>query len=403
MQENIFCLNSDNTVSIVKPGKLFKHISHRNVSYILIPIGVYSNEYCVVTPNIIPYGLDELTFEYELCLQAFDPEDAIYEKVYEGSLSSSIKEDGIIGLYKMIHSIYNINGVNAILNAEMSDDFLAFVFEYFKVHARNGKKVCECDSRDVSVKEACPYSSNSILMDSRAPYILYCIDDAIKSLTHSSNSAIPSLEHDRILCIDTARSEWVETASFKPIMKNSIKSDKSCNNLLVSMVGMNFNSITFVNPVDINILSEFDHYMIGYILLGCSQSDYDDSDIMASETVQDLYDNKLLDNSEFVDSSVGLYELASVVECANHLKYIFKTIQMANDKMYGIFNRIILYISFSTCGDGLKKRDYIYSITDEDVEEDCNRDFLSEFIATAEECLLSTPRKKDENYERWFY
>ena len=405
MKENLYCLLSDQTVEIVDPLKIPKYISTHQVEYILIPVGVYSNEYCLVTPNVLPFEIDKISFEYQLCLQEFTEEDAIYEKIYDNSTVVKTKKSGMVGIYKMVHSIYNINGINAVINTEMYDEFTSFVFDYFKVSVKSGNNISVQDSRDVSMIEACPYTSNYITIDSRAPYVLFCIDHAMGRNTKNKESIIPPISTNKFICIDTLRSEWIESDSLKRIMKNSDNSDSNDDNILVSMPGVNFNSLMFMKPDDIRILNEFDHYTFGYLMIQCSQLDFDDSDIMSSESIGDLYDNRLFDSGvAFIDSSIGLYELSSVGEILNHFKYIFKTIQLINEKVYGVCDRIIIYVGFSTCNPKRKTRDFIYAITNEDVEDDyCCRDFFSEFIDTAREYLESTPKKKHNDYEGWSY
>ena len=405
MQEKIFCLMADNSIEIVKPTKIYKFLCKHDVEYLLIPIGIYSEEYCLVKPDDIPFEIDEMKFEYELCLQAFDDEDAIYEKIYEDSISTRVSKDSISGIYRMIHSIYNINGANSLINAEMSEDFLAFVFEYFKVTVVSGRKVVERDSRDVSIIDACPYSSSHVsMLDSKIPYIIYCIDDAMGRT--KNDSIIPSVDLNKNICIDVNRLEWAESSSFKSLIKRLQKAKEDTSNILISLPGLSFNSLTFVTPSDMVLLNKFDRYTMGYIGLMCSKYDFEDSDIMGSESIEDLYDNQLLNSLnevEYIDSSIGLYELNTVVEVLSHMKYIFNVIQLSNDRMYGLYDRIILYVAFNVCESGYYKRSCIYAITNEDIEN--NKDFLSDFLRVADECLEGSIKSrkpyKDKDYEGW--
>lgn len=407
MNEKIYCLLSDNTISIIDQMEISKYIAKHKVEYLLIPVGIYSDEYCLVTPNKLPFDVKKIGIEYKLCLQEFGEEDAIYEDIYENSTAIKLKKSGIVALYRMIHSIYNINGVNSILNSESWEEYSAFVFDYFKVHVKIGDRIISQDSRDVSMVEASPYSCTYVDMNSKAPYILFCIDHAMKRDTTKGESIIPSLSSKQFICIDVVRHEWAETDSIKKLLKNSDKSNLYDDNILISIPGIIFNSMMFLTPNDVRILNEFEHYSFGYVMIHCTKMDFDDSDIMASASLQELYDNKLFDIAgTFMDSSIGLYELSSVAEILNHFKYIFKTLQILNDKIFGICDRLIIYVSYSACKPKYKNKDFIYAITNEDVADDCNRDFFSEFINDAKYYLESTPKRKknnNENYEGWFF
>lgn len=405
MEEKIFCLLTDRTIEIVDQMELNKYISNHDVEYLLIPVGVYSSEYCLVTPDILPYDIKKMAIEYKLCLQEFGEEDAIYEDIYENSTLVKIKKDGIIAFYKMIHSIYNINGVNALINSETWEEYTAFVFDYFKVHVKMGDRIISQDSRDVSMIEASPYATCYCDIASKAPYILFCIDHAMKRDIKKGGTIIPALSTKQTICIDIARHEWIETKSLKNVIKNSDNSDLYDDNIRVSVAGVNFNSMMFILPNDVRILNEFEHYSFGYMMLHCSQLDFDDSDIMASHTIQELYDNKLLDLAgTMLDSSIGLYELSTVAEVLNHFKYIFNTIQLINEKVYGICDRIIIYVSYSACKPKYNGKDFIYAVTNEDMDSDSNRDFFGEFINDAKYYLEAIPKKnKNENYEGWFF
>ena len=406
MDEKVFCLLSDNTIEIIDQMDISKFISTHRVEYLLIPVGVYSSEYCLVTPDILPYDIKKVGVEYKLCLQTFAEEDAIYEDIYENTSLIKLKDSGMVALYKIIHSIYNINGVNTVVNSESWEEYTAFVFDYFKIHVKIGDKIISQDSRDTTMVDATPYTSTYVDIASKAPYILYCIDHAMKRDTKKGESIIPSLSTKQFICIDVARHEWAETKSLKQVIKNFDKSDLCDDNILVSVPGMNFNSLMFVTPNDIRLLNEFTHYCFGYLMIPCTKLDFEDSDIMSSHTLEELYDNKLIGLSgTMVDSSLGLYELSTVAEVLNHFKYIFKTLQLINEKTFGVCDRIIAYVSYSACDPKYKGGDFIYAITNEDVEDDYNRDFFGEFINDAKYYLesINIGKKKDKDYEGWFF
>jgi hypothetical protein len=363
-------------------------------------VGIYSDEYVLVTPDRIPYDAEVVEIDYRLNLQLFIDDwtnngESYYEKVYDGHMIiKNTEKDYIVSIYRMIHSFYNISGVNNIINAEMTDEYTSFVFDYVKVGVKRGRHTTVIDSRDVSIKDACEYTTPHIAEASRVPYVLYCIDRAFGRDTNKS--IINAIDASRIICIDTGRAEWGIQESFKALLKNSANVGDTGSNLLIAMPGMSFNSVNLITPRDLAVLNRLDSYSIGWLMVECEPMDFINSSIMDAESLADLYDDVLLDTADgYIDSNIGLYELSNVVEVLFHFSYILKILEIVRGTMYAIFNRIILNLSCCIADSNHKKMDFVYVITNEDVDDNRAKDNFDDFIQLAEAYLDISSLKGD--------
>ena len=390
----IICLMNNGKIKNVDEDKLEDVVDKHKVQYVLFPIGIYSNQYCIVKPENIPFGTKALQFDYRLFLQAFGDDNPCYENITDSCMSTQGKKNILTQIYRMIHSIYKINAANIIYNNEFADELYMLIIDGFIVHIKDKKgTITEYDSRCISSREVYPYTTYSNTIDTHIPYIMYSIDSAFGRKPGSENSLIYPVNHKEIFVIDRETEEWMKVKSTNKLLKAFSNTNKHINNIMVSNVDITFNSLTFILASDLVAYSMLTHMSFGFVSLYCSDIDFEDSDIMSASSVYDLYDNILLVKSQFVDKSVDIYETSTLIEILSNFKYILQCIELINDTLWGFTNKTILYVNATLEIPDSKtgkshKQEVMYSICNEEGYMNDGRDYVNEFSSILEELLI---------------
>ena len=373
--DSIIILNKDTTLDVVSENKFCDIYHKKKVKCALFPVGEHKNEYVKVNIDDIPFGFKKIIVDYKLCLQFFVDPEASYETIYDNSIE--IKD--LLSLYRFVHSIYNIQGVNTFINTEVFDEFMEFIIDDFiiTIEYPNGK-IVRNDTREISSKEAYPYMNSTYCStDTHTPYILSLLDLSFYGKHYKDHTLIRGSNKDENIAIDLDKKIWYKISNRNTVYKNlSLTRDDMTNTVLQTIDCNNFNSYVFIHPEDFMIIDRyvrtitmtFFEYTIDNRYDLPADFNYSFESICDSPLCEIIYDN-----------SMNIYESVNLIELVAHLSYFTKTLLILFDKIYGTLGTFGMDIQMT-----FKDNSQLtYPVTNNEIYN--GKNFYDEFI----ECVRS--------------
>ena len=370
ISNGIILLNKNNTIDVVTEKKFCEVFHKKKIKHILFPVGEDKNEYVKVDVNNIPDTFKRIVVDYKLCLQFFIDPDAQFDTIYENRIE--IKD--LTSLYKFVHSIYNIQGVNSYINNEVYDEFMEFILDEFiiTIEYENGK-IVRNDTREVSANEAYPYMNSTFCStDTHTPYILSILDLTFFGKNYKDHTLVTGSDAKDNICIDAVNGVWYKLSDRSQVYeKMSLRKYDMSNGILQTIDCNNFNSYVFIHPEDIMMLERYVHSINMTTFIYQVDNEYDlPSDFNYS--FNDISDSPMC--NIVYDKTCSIFEPINLLELVVHLTYFSKSLVLLFDHIYGTLGVVGIDIQMNFSDDS----QLIYTVKNTEILS--GKQFYDEFI-----------------------